>query len=275
MGPCHLINGFACGASDWGALPKLLSSHDNVGRDVIYFDHRGIGKSNSQECSSEWAQGYSVKRVAQDVVEVLEATTQGGVPVHVLGISLGGMVAQQIAIDRNIALQSLSLGCTTHGGKTAAPPPKPFLKMAAGWKETNFEDAAAQRVIAEEFIGYCLPSDFQERPGGAKMFPKMVNSFLDTQRSATGMAAQTAALFDRFDSTASLASIKVPTIIVHGNDDRVMLPENGRSLAEKIPSSTHVELKRAGHFWWVQDPLDVTAQLGAFFRQGDVIFLDR
>ena len=171
--PLLMINGFACSASEWGALPKLLSTSRSdgdakVGRDVITFDHRGIGESLS-ECSSEdWAEKYSIIKVAQDAIEVAKDATDGHTPVHLLGISLGGMVAQQIALDSRLTLRSLTLGCTTHGGKSATPPPKSFLKIAAGWKDTNFHDDAAQRAIAEEFISYCLPKDYRQRPGETK-----------------------------------------------------------------------------------------------------------
>ena len=108
------------------------------------------------------------------------------------------------------------------------------------------------------------------------MFAKMLDAFTETQRTALGMTAQAAALFDRFDSAEKLGSIEVPTMIIHGDEDRVMLPSNGLSLAKKTLASgasvncfedISVDLSRAGHFWWIQDPLEVAAGLGSFFRR--------
>jgi len=75
------------------------------------------------------------------------------------------------------------LGCTTHGGKEAAPPPAAFLQLCGGWAAMDAPTAAGQaQQLAEAFVGFCLPPGFAQRPGGAALTGKLVAAFQATSR---------------------------------------------------------------------------------------------
>ena len=103
--PLLLIHGFGCGAADWGAWPKVLGARAK--REVLYFDNRGVGASSGMQGP------YTVPQMVADAHAVVEAA--GASRVSVMGISLGGMVAQSFALSHPQSTAALILGCTTHG----------------------------------------------------------------------------------------------------------------------------------------------------------------
>ena len=120
--PLLLIHGFACGMHDWGALPKLLAAKS--GRDVITFDNRGVGGQY------DWApEGpYSVAQMAADALRVVDTAKLE--KVNVMGVSLGGLIAQHLALEHAERTNALILGGTTHGGREATPPPASFMSLS-------------------------------------------------------------------------------------------------------------------------------------------------
>lgn len=254
--PLVMIHGFGCGMEDWGALPQLLA--DRSRRNVVIFDNRGVGGSPAPEGR------YTIQDLAQDTMSVLDAAELERA--HVLGISMGGMIAQRCALDSPARCGSLVLGCTTHGGREAVPGPKEFFDVCQGWKDN---DPALQERFVEAFMDFNLPEDFTTAtPGGAKLRAEMARRFLETTRTETGLAGQLAALA-RFNATKELVNIASPTLVIHGDEDKIVPYANGVSLAERIPGARLLTWHGAGHFWWVVRPLEVADRISEFLVAQD------
>lgn len=151
----------------------MLASASN--RACLTFDHRGIGASSHPDGP------YTIESMALDVEALMGAV--GWPKAHVLGISMGGMVAQRLALDRPQLVQSLTLGATTHGGREAVAPPADFFRIFSAYQH---DDAQWQDAQAELFLLKMLPDDFESRPGAAKLMAKMVAGFNSVERSQAG-----------------------------------------------------------------------------------------
>jgi pimeloyl-ACP methyl ester carboxylesterase len=219
------------------------------------FDHRGVGSSVS-------AQGrISIARLALDVRELTDESRWDRF--HLLGISMGGMVAQAVARDAP-GLGALILGCTTHGGLDSEAAHPEFLALCASWSDS---DVAAQRAFAERFVAFSFTDAFLRSKASNVTF-RFSDAFLGTTRSEAGLAAQLDAIA-AFNSTSWLSCICVPTLVIHGSEDRVLAPHNGRSLASKIKFAEYLELCGAGHFWWAHRPAEVARKIMEFLKAHD------
>lgn len=159
--PLLLIHGFGCGAADWGAWPKVLGARSK--REVLYFDNRGVG-------ASAGLQGpYTVPQMVADAHAVVEAA--GASRVSVMGISLGGMVAQSFALSHPQSTAALILGCTTHGGRSASPPPESFLSLCQAWASEAEPNAAHAHV--DEFMRCMLPASMLDEAAGERLFAQV------------------------------------------------------------------------------------------------------
>jgi len=249
--PLLLIHGFGCGAADWGGWPKLLGARSK--REVLYFDNRGIGASAAPTGP------YTVHQMVADAHAVTRAA--GARRVSVMGISLGGMVAQQFALTYPQSTAALILGCTTHGGRAASPPPRSFLDLCRTWAaeaEPNMADASV-----EDFMRYMLPPALLGTPVGERLFGQFKIAFLRTCRRQQGLQGQLAAM-GRFDSTENLGKLTLPTLVTCGDCDKVMPLANSESLARLIPGARLRTWEEAGHFFWAHHTVEVADELAQF-----------
>lgn len=253
--PLLLIHGFACGLNDWGAVPRIIATRSK--REVLSFDNRGIGQSGTPPGP------YSVAAMASDALHVLDAA--GVERAHVMGISLGGMIAQELALRDPSRVQSLILGCTSHGGADAQPPAAHFVSLSEAWAS---EAAPNESDRVDEFMRLMLPAVALEAPAGRTLLTKFKASFLETARSSAGLHAQLAAVAP-FDSAPRLGGIACPALVIAGNEDAVVSPANARSLAARLPRARLRLWEGAGHFWWATRPLEAAELLSSFLTECD------
>jgi pimeloyl-ACP methyl ester carboxylesterase len=228
--PIILIRGLGSNADHWYAQVPAFSERYRV----ITFDNRGIGRSDRPDGP------YSISMMADDVVGLLEAI--GVLRAHVLGLSMGGMIAQDIAIRYPEKVGGLVLACTHCGRNRAIPPSEEVLK--------NFTDfiydgsvEAAQRAVMSLFAESTpaeAPEIFQRYQAISKRFPPELIT-LRYQWEAVG----------EHDVWGSLAQIKAPTLVITGKEDAVIPAENSRILAEKIPGAK-LEIMEGGHQFLIE-----------------------
>jgi pimeloyl-ACP methyl ester carboxylesterase len=262
--PLLLVHGFACGSEDWGSLPRALATKSQ--REVLTFDNRGVGKSSAPPGP------YTVDMLAADALHVLD---QAEVPrAHVLGISLGGMIAQTLALAQPERVHGLILGCTTHGGREATPVPEAFISLAAAWVAEETADANESPSV-DDFLGWMLPADVVAQPSGAQLLEHLKHYFKQTPRTHAGLQGQLAAM-GRFNSTKRLADLaRHRCLVVAGTLDEVMPPPNAASLHRRIPGA-QLELRDgAGHFFWAHQPAECSAMLARFCDEADADALRR
>jgi pimeloyl-ACP methyl ester carboxylesterase len=231
--PALLISGQAMTlAAWWRTVPVLAESFR-----VLTFDHRGMGRSGH----SPWA--YTVAQMADDAAAVLEA--DGAERAHVYGISLGGMVAQELALRYPERVQALVLGATTAGGAgtiLARPEPLGFFIRAGAMGPEEAEWAAVPYNYGEE----------TRRRHGERIAEDIARRVVDTTDALAYVQQATAAA--SHNTVGRLHHIEAPTLVVHGEDDVVMPASNGRLLAQGIPGAQLKLWPGAGHLFATDEP---------------------
>ena len=230
--PLLLIQGMSATHMAWGRpfLSPLEKSFD-----CIAFDNRGMGLSGPAEMS------FTTADMAGDVVGLLDALELERA--HVLGISMGGMIAQELALAHPERIRSLTLGATYCGGPEGTLMAPEDLKMlaaamASGEREKVFRAmweinlSPVFRAEESHYTAFC-------EMAAALPAPKEV---IVQQMRACG----------DHDTSARLAQIEVPTQVIHGTADRLLGVANGIQIAALLSVEPHL-LDGVGHmFWWEQ-----------------------
>ena len=231
--PIVLVHGL--GYARWGWEPVVAPLAESYR--VIRMDNRGIGESDVPEGP------YTVRAMAEDVVRVLdEARAERA---HVVGTSLGGMVAQELAIAWPDRVVKLVLACTTPGGAGAYPIPQRTLDLIAQ------APSLAPEVALRRFVENALsPTTVTTRPD---LVEQIYERRLASPPDPRGWQAQAAAAtsFDAFDR---LGRIQAPTLVLHGTADRVVEVRNAAILGDRIPDARVELFADAGHLFFWEEP---------------------
>jgi pimeloyl-ACP methyl ester carboxylesterase len=231
--PLLLIQGMSGTHLSWGE-PFVAGLEDAF--DVVAYDHRGIGRSDPVTGP------FTIKELAQDAVGLLDQL--GWETAHVAGISMGGMVAQELALAHPERIRTLTLGCTYSGGEgSQLAPASTLARLAAGMQSGDRE--LAFRTAFEVNVS----PEFAARPGAYEAFREMAKS-LPAPVATILLQMQAIATHD---TSTRLPSLDVPTLVVHGDADGMLPVANGRMIASLIPGARLEILPGVGHmFWWEQ-----------------------
>jgi pimeloyl-ACP methyl ester carboxylesterase len=223
--PVLLIMGLAYPSQMWYRTRPLLASCYRT----LAFDNRGIGRS-------EVPLGpYPIALMASDAAAVLDA--DGIESAHVFGVSMGGMIAQELALRYPARVRSLILGCTAAGGPTAVRAEPEAIQMLMSRAKMTPEQAAEAAV---PFIYH--PTTARAR----------IDEDIAIRRpwfpTAAGYAAQLQGILD-WEAYSRLGQITAPTLVIHGESDRLIPPGNAKLIAGKIPGAKLVMIPRASHLF--------------------------
>jgi pimeloyl-ACP methyl ester carboxylesterase len=231
--PLLLIQGMSGTHLTWGE-PFLSQLRPNF--DCVVFDNRGIGNSAEVEAP------FTIADLAADAITVMDAA--GLETAHVLGISMGGMAAQELALAHPDRLRTLTLGCTYPGGPgsslIAAEDAGPLLEAMGSGNLDRVLQAMYEVNLSPGFRADS--SHFADFETMAKALPARQRT-VQMQMGAVG----------GHDTQARLPEITAPTLVIHGTEDKMIPVANGRLIASLIPGA-HLEiLDGVGHlFWWEQ-----------------------
>jgi pimeloyl-ACP methyl ester carboxylesterase len=226
-----MIRGLGSDLSAWFPQIPEFSKHFKT----LVFDNRGAGRTDKPDGP------YSMKQMAQDLNGLLGALNIQRTAL--LGISMGGMIAQEFAIGHPEKLSCLILGCTTFGGSEAIPPSREILNaILAG------PDADEKTRRLQEQAMFCADTIANRRDVIAA-YTEARSRFPIPQNS---LALQAAAL-RAHDSANRLQQVQTPTLVITGADDRLIPPENSRLIAERIPGAIFNKLP-GGHLFMVEYP---------------------
>jgi 3-oxoadipate enol-lactonase len=217
---------------------------------VILFDPRGTGQSSFPEGVES-----SMALLADDAAGLLDAL--GVDAAHVLGWSLGGMVAQEMALRHPDKVRSLILGDTTPGGLHSIP--------AEDWTTAALVASTTQGPTAPNFLELFFPPDYlAEHRSEAIDYVKRIFAGppMPPQAAVAQLQAQTG--HDTYDR---LPSITAPTLVVHGADDPLIPAENGRILAERIPGAELILVEGSRHLVAPDKAAEVRAAVLGFLRR--------
>ena len=233
--PLLLIMGLGYPSCMWHRTRPILAAHYRT----IAPDNRGIGKSDVP------AGPYAIRLMASDAAAVLDAA--GVEAAHVFGISMGGMIAQEFALQYPNRVLSLILGCTAAGGPTAvrAEPGATQMLMARDkMSPEQATEAAVPFIYSSTTPRERIDEDIAIR---RPWFPRPEAYTAQLQ----GILA--------WEAYSRLSEIAVPTLVIHGESDRLVPPGNAKLIAERIPGAKLVLIPHASHLFFT-DQTEVSHQ---------------
>jgi len=235
--PLLLVQGMSGHAGMWGA--ELV---DDLARDfqVVAYDHRGIGESARAD------DPFTIADLADDAAALL--TALGVESAHVMGISMGGMVAQELALRAPERVRSLVLGCTTAGGPGAFDAPGPGRMVEA----ISTRDPERATAVGFEVN---VSAAFAARPGELERFRE---TSLSRRVPVPVVRTQSIAALHH-DAVDRVGGITVPTAVVHGEEDQMILVGEGRRLVDLVPGAIAEIWPGVGHLFWWERPAETAA----------------
>ncbi len=227
--PVLMIMGLSYTLDMWYRLRPSVSARYRT----ILFDNRGVGRSDAPSGP------YSMRQMADDARAVLDAA--GVESAYVMGASMGGMIAQELTLRHPERVRALLLGCSWPGGLRSKLPRFKRLQVSSSTPAARDrrEWAVAPMLYAEATPKERIAEDIEVR----RNYPPTPAGFL-SQLAAIVM----------WSSYSRLPRISVPTLVIHGDEDRIMPPANGRLLAERIPGARFHLITGAGHIITTDQP---------------------
>jgi 3-oxoadipate enol-lactonase len=231
--PMLLIQGMSATHLAWGRpfLDELEGSFE-----TIVFDNRGMGTSGRAQMP------FTIADMAADTAALLDALEIERA--HVVGVSMGGTIAQQLALSQPQRISSLTLGATWAGGPDARLMARQDLEMLGAAQASGDGDG----VLRAMWEINASPS-FRADDSRFAAFSEMGRTLPAPQPVILQQMRACAA----HDTTATLGGLEPPTLVIHGTADRLIPVENGKAVASLIPGSRLELLEDVGHvFWWEQ-----------------------
>lgn len=208
-------------------------------RFVIRYDHRDTGQSVSYEPGSP---GYTSRDLVTDAVELLDAF--GLASAHIVGLSMGGGIAQALALDYSSRVASLTL-MSTSPGDDDLPSMSEELQAAFSGEaaEPDWSDRAAViDYLVEDARLYAAPSRTFEEEAMRALLSRVYDRTVNMASAMNHFMADGGG-----ESRKDLATVTAPTLVLHGTEDPLFPYEHGRALAKAIPGARLVPLERTGH----------------------------
>lgn len=246
--PLLLIMGLAGSVHWWGEEFLALLARDFK---FLAYDHRGAGRSSLPEGP------YTIPVLAEDAASLMEAV--GWDWAFVAGFSMGGMIAQELALTRPELVRKLVLISTFCGGHEAIQPEPEIASLINSTKE-----GIPVETLARGTAWLLFPPEYlQEYPEAVEDFAEI---YLKSPISPLAYAKQVEAV-KRWGSYSRLPRIGCPTLVLTGDRDVVIPPGNSRMLAERIPGATLKVITRAGHGLTLQRPRDAAEAISGFLLE--------
>jgi 3-oxoadipate enol-lactonase len=241
--PLVLLRGLGRTVRHWGKLLDLLGDRLRV----VVLDNRGVGRSSAP------LPPYDTAEMAGDVLAVLDHA--GIERASVFGLSLGGMIAQRVALLRPERVSRLVLGCTRAGGRTGRGTSRAtLLRLGAA---LALPEPLALAHTASVVLS---PAFLESNPDVVAGWQRIAREQPTRRRGYLGQIGAAA----RHDASRELAGLRIPTLVVSGDADRLIDVENSRHLARVIPGARLEILPGAGHDLPIERPRELAALLTEF-----------
>jgi pimeloyl-ACP methyl ester carboxylesterase len=249
--PLLVLNGFGATSADWDLsfIDRLASSNE-----LILLNNRGIGGSTDD------GQTFDIQKLANDVAHVIE--TLGFERTSVLGWSMGGFIAQMLAVEHPQRVDKLILLATDPGGTDAD------LTSPAVWSRL-IDTSGTPHEQARRLLSLLFPSDVAE--SFYRDFGDIV-AVARAQLSLELLKRQAAAMdaWHRNGVASQLRQIPVAVLIATGTEDIVIPASNALKLANAIPGAWLAQFPRSGHAFIAQYPQAVAELINSFLAFDDV-----
>jgi pimeloyl-ACP methyl ester carboxylesterase len=246
--PVLLVGGLGMQLVDWA--PDWLAKFVQAGYFVVAFDNRDAGLSTHLSevpppDLGEYLRGgqlnvtYQIGDMADDAVAVLDALKLS--TAHVIGISMGGMIAQQIAIAHPGRVRSLCSIMSSPDYPRVGAPTQAALELLLAPPPRTREEAIEASVAISRLIGSpgLLEDEAAMRAAAAQSY--------DRAHDPEGTARQTGAIVASPDRREALGTVLAPTVVIHGTVDPLVQPDGGEATAAAIPGARLVMIEGMGH----------------------------
>ena len=227
--PLLLIMGLSYPSYMWHRSRPLLARKFRT----IALDNRGVGQSDAPPGV------YSIALMASDVAAALDAA--GVEAAHVFGVSMGGMIAQEFALQYPQRVRSLILGCTSFGGVHA-------VRAEAAVLQTLVRQDMTPEQSKEAMIPILYDSETPRERMDEDMAIRM--KWYPTRQ---GYAGQLQGIMS-WEAYGRIEQVAAPTLIIHGESDLLIPSANAKLMAEQIAGSKIVLIPNAGHIFETDQP---------------------
>ena len=225
--PLVLLTGLGFASWGWFRQIPTLSRHFTT----IAIDNRGAGRSSKPD------EPYSIAMMAEDAAAVLRHLGVRGA--NVLGLSMGGYIAQELALSHRELVARLILCSTAAGGEDAViGTPETFAIMRRE-AEAGWGDEVMQESLTLRFSDRCIASK-------SELLAEYAELRKNNRPPRHAWAHQLQACFE-FAAGPRLAGLDIPTLVITGDDDPIVPSANGRILADKIPGAELFEIPTGRH----------------------------
>jgi 3-oxoadipate enol-lactonase len=227
--PLLLIMGLSYPSYMWHRMRPVLAKRFRT----VALDNRGVGQSDAPPGA------YSIALMASDAAAVLDAARVQSA--HVFGVSMGGMISQEFALQYPKRVLSLILGCTASGGPHAVQPEPAALQtlMRQGTTPEQAKEAIIPFIYDAATPRERINEDMAIR---MKWYP-----------SPQGYVGQLQGIMG-WEAYSRIAQITAPTLVIHGETDSLVPAANGRLIAERIPGAKLVLIPHASHIFETDQP---------------------
>ena len=228
--PLLLIQGMAGHHQLWGE--PLLSGLDED-FDIVAYDHRGIGASTDEPGP------FTIGDLAEDAASLMDHL--GWSSAHVLGISMGGMVAQELVLRHPERVRGLVLGCTYAGGRGSSLDATGPLQMLEAGRSGDLEKAIRTGYLVNLSPAYTAVEENYEPFKQVSLAVRVpIPTVLRQAQAAFG-----------HDTSTRLPTVRSATLVVHGTEDQVLSYSNGVQISALVPGARLHTMAGVGHlFWW-------------------------
>ena len=227
--PILLIMGLGWASYLWHRTRPVLAAKYRV----ITFDNRGVGRSGVPPGP------YPIATMAADAAGVLHSAVVKRA--HIFGLSMGGMIGQEFALQYPDRVKSLILGCTAAGGPAALQPSPEVIQvlMRRGMTPQEAAEAIDPFIYHSETAPELIEHDRKLR---VEWYP-----------TAEGYMSQLQGIM-AWEAYSRIAQISAPTLVLHGETDQLIPAGNGRLIAGRIPRAKFVLIPKAGHIFPTDQP---------------------
>ncbi len=245
--PLLMIMGLGSSALAWE--PALIGELARSFRTIIY-DNRGTGRSDKPR------EEYSIAGMAGDAAALRDAL--GVARAHIFGVSMGGMIAQEFALNHRARVHTLTLGCTTAGGRNAVPAPPESMKILMAPREGLSDADIIRRSWPLGYTGGYIRSH-------RDVLEAAIARVLLHPTPPYAYKLQLDSTF-KFKTYDRLPQIAAPTLVITGAEDVLIPARNSEIIAERIPGAELHIIAGAGHQFFHEKREEFAAALTDFLR---------
>jgi pimeloyl-ACP methyl ester carboxylesterase len=239
-----------------GLATQMIAWHDDFcgelagrGFHVVRFDNRDIGRSTHMSFRPASPgqmlrrrvprEQYTLSDMAKDTAGLLKGLDMA--PAHIVGVSMGGMIGQTLAVEHPDLVRSLTSIMSNTGNRWRGQPAPSVMRHLLRPPPTDRQGMVEH---ATKIFGMVGSTGFE---GNSEHIRDYVSRSFDRGHEVAGGARQLGAVIASGDRTKQLASIRAPTLVIHGTVDKLVRPSGGKATAKAIPGAKLKLIEGMGH----------------------------